>query len=108
MSAVGADELVDVRQAAELTGRHPETVRRWVWSGRLPARRQRGRLLVLRRDVLAVAGVGGEPSIDLAAWAERAERALRESAKEGVAGSAADVVLEDRATERRGGPGSGR
>ncbi len=40
-----AEDLLDVRRAAALAGRHPETVRRWVWSGRLAARRQGNRLL---------------------------------------------------------------
>jgi hypothetical protein len=43
----GAD-MIDVRCAAALVRRHPETVRRWVWSGRLAAQRQGNRLLMAR------------------------------------------------------------
>jgi excisionase family DNA binding protein len=96
-----ADEtrFLDVRSAAALVGRHPETVRRWVWSGRLPARREGSRLLVLRTDLEAM--MGASPSMGLAAWAELA-RAAREGA--GAAGSgrsAADLVLEDREDRSR-------
>ena len=92
----GAHDLLDVRRASELVGRHPETVRRWVWSGRLEARRRGGRLLVRRGDVLAAASQTGA-AIALDAWAERA-RAARESAGATRSGrGAADLVLEDRA-----------
>jgi excisionase family DNA binding protein len=93
----GDSELLDVRAAAKLAGRHPETVRRWVWSGRLAARREGSRLLVARDDVAALAAERGHiapPS--LAAWAERAQAALGgEGAREGRR-SAADLVIEDR------------
>jgi excisionase family DNA binding protein len=88
--------MLDVRAAAALAGRHPETIRRWVRSGRLAGRRTGNRLLVARGDVEALAGEHGfAPSPG--AWAERAQ-ALRET--RGVAGthrSAADLVLGNRA-----------
>jgi len=46
--------LIDVRHAAVLVGRHPETIRRWVWSGRLAAQRRGRRLLVERSEVQSV------------------------------------------------------
>lgn len=97
---VGGEEVVDVRRAAVLVGRHPETVRRWVWSGRLAARRQGNRLLMSRAEVEAAAtGVGA--AVGLAAWAERA-RAAREAAGAGGSGrSAAELVIEDRADRSR-------
>lgn len=95
MATGEVDELLDVRQAARLADRHPETVRRWVWSGRLPARREGNRLLVARGDVVEIAGASGRPA-GLAAWAERAQAALEESASAGRRGSAKDLVIEDR------------
>jgi excisionase family DNA binding protein len=90
-----AQDLLDVRDAAALIGRHPETVRRWVWSGSLPAIRQGKRLVVRRADLEARAGRRTVP-VTLEAWAEHATRvragfaAVRRS-------TAADLVLEDRA-----------
>ena len=42
------DELISVRQAAVECGRNPETVRRWIWSGRLPAEKLGNQLFVKR------------------------------------------------------------
>jgi len=91
-----AVELLDVRRAAVLAERHPETVRRWVWSGRLRARRQGNRLLVARRDVEALAAESAQRVLSLAAWADRARAALEQSTLGGPARSAADLVTEDR------------
>ncbi len=94
-------EMIDVRSAAALLGRHPETVRRWVWSGRLAAQRQGNRLLMARADVEAVAASRGRALTNLAAWTDRA-RAARKAAGAGVSGSsAAEVVIEDRAQRSR-------
>jgi predicted site-specific integrase-resolvase len=84
-------DALDVRSAAALVGRHPETVRRWVWTGRLPSRREGNRMIVMREDVQAVAGRRRSPN--LAEWARRAS-AVRGA---GSAASAADLVIEDRA-----------
>lgn len=85
-----------MRRAAALVGRHPETVRRWVWSGRLPAQRRGNRLLVARADVEALAASEGGAATSLAAWAESARTFQAATASSGSAGSAADLVLEDR------------
>jgi excisionase family DNA binding protein len=91
-----SEEMVDVRGAARLVGRHPETVRRWVWSGRLHARREGNRLLLRRADVEALAASQGTRPLTLAQWGARA-RAVRASGRgKGLGGSAADLVLEDR------------
>ncbi len=89
-------DLLDVRRAATLAGRHPETVRRWVWSGRLPARRRGNRLLVAREDVEALAAESGRPALTLEAWTHRARAALEQTTVDGPASSAADLVIEDR------------
>jgi excisionase family DNA binding protein len=102
-------DMIDVRSAAALVRRHPETVRRWVWSGRLPARRQGNRLLMARADVEAVAASEGNALTSLAAWADRA-RAARKTAGARVSGSsAAELVIEDRAQRSRAAePHAGR
>ncbi len=45
-----------VRQAARRVGRADETIRRWIWSGKLPARKLGNTYRLLARDVDAVAG----------------------------------------------------
>lgn len=93
--ATADHEMLDVRAAAALAHRNPETVRRWVWSGRLAAQRRGRRILVSRRDVEALAGVGarGGP-MSLGEWAQRAQTSR---APAGLGVSAAELVLEDRA-----------
>jgi excisionase family DNA binding protein len=94
-------EMIDVRGAATLVRRHPETVRRWVWSGRLAAQRQGNRLLIARADVEAIAFGEGRPPTSLATWADRA-RAVREATGAMLSGSsAAELVIEDRTQRSR-------
>lgn len=88
-------DLIDVRGAAALVRRHPETVRRWVWSGRLAARRQGNRLLMTRREVEAIAAERGALT-NLAAWSDRARAARTAAGATGSGSSAADLVMEDR------------
>jgi excisionase family DNA binding protein len=86
--------MVGVQEAARLVGRSPETVRRWVWSGRIQATKQ-GNKLLLRRSDLPVTGpdAAAPPSLGLLEWAEAA--LSRSSATPGA--SAADLIFEDRA-----------
>ncbi len=95
MWVVDGVEVLDVREAADYVARTPETVRRWVWSGRLPALRRGNRLLVRRADLDAVAG-RQEQSLSLADWADLLPDAGGDSQ-----GTAADLVVDDR--ERRAG-----
>ena len=98
--AGGEDELLEVRRAAALVGRHPETVRRWVWSGRLPARRSGHRLLIARADIEAL--VRQETIVlTLAEWADRAAAKRDRSSQAASGRSAADLVIEDRAERSR-------
>src|SRR5207302_9613547 len=86
------DEL-DIRAAARRTGRSTETVRRWVWSGRLRARKLGKRLFVLRSDVEALAGSQKTKPLSLTEWRVSANKILRRSA---TGRSASDLVLADR------------
>ena len=45
------DERINVREAAKECGRNPETVRRWVWSGKLPAQKLGNQLFIRRSDL---------------------------------------------------------
>jgi hypothetical protein len=92
------DEL-DIRAAARLTGRSTETVRRWVWAGRLRAQKRGKRLFVLRGDVEAMAGSHGTKHLSLIEWRATANKILRRSA---AGRSASDLVLADR-QEHSGG-----
>ena len=89
-------EMLDVRTAASVLRRNPETVRRWIWSGRLAARREGNRLLIARRDVEALAD-SSRDALSLAAWAKRARASREPEGRGGKRSSAADLVLEDRA-----------
>lgn len=103
MIVVDGVEMVDVREAARLVGRTPETVRRWVWSGRLASIRHGNRLLLERAALAAAAGrtAVDEPT-SFADWVGELPVA-RAARPKGTTGSAADLVLADRA-DRSGGP----
>jgi hypothetical protein len=100
------EQMLDVRAAAALARRHPETIRRWVWSGRLAAEREGNRLLVARADVEALAASEGRAASSLAAWADRARRLRQGGHSRARRRSAADLVIGDRA--RRSGADRGR
>ena len=44
------EEFVTVREAANESGRNMETVRRWIWSGKLPAKKLGNQLFIRRSD----------------------------------------------------------
>lgn len=93
MKTSPADEL-DVKAAALVAGRTAETIRRWVWSGRLRAQKRGNQLIVARADVEALAGGGERRPLSLDEWATLAEAALR--GRRGPHESAADLVIEER------------
>lgn len=106
MLVVDGVEMVDVREAAAVVGRTPETVRRWVWTGRIHARKSGNRLLLDRSEVLAAVGGSRSPapgSLTLAEWVGLAD--ARESRGRRGA-TASDLVLADRAG--RSGDDAGR
>jgi excisionase family DNA binding protein len=47
------DKLISVREAAIECGRNVETVRRWIWSGKLPAQKLGNQLFIKRSDLQA-------------------------------------------------------
>ena len=95
MMVVDGVEMVDVHEAADLVHRTPETVRRWVWSGRVPAVKKGQKLFVPRRAVLAATG-RELPNADrptLREWADSVPPASASAQRS----SARDLVLDDRA-----------
>lgn len=48
--------MLTVNEAAERVGRTPETVRRWIRSGRLPAVAEHGRLAIAADDLDRIRG----------------------------------------------------
>jgi excisionase family DNA binding protein len=96
-----------VREAARRAGRSEETIRRWIWSGRLPASK-RGtsyRIDVLHLEQIMVevdSGVSGRhatPNQSMLAWLDDVaewKRGLKPTP--GV--SAVDLLLEDRRARR--------
>ena len=45
-----AEELMSVREASKESGRNTETVRRWIWSGKLSAQKLGNQLFIKRSD----------------------------------------------------------
>lgn len=82
--------------------RAEETIRRWIWAGKLPAHKLGGSYRVRDGDVAAVAGGrqpsgGGEPSLREWVTGVTAWRAANGIPARGGAGQ---LVIEDRAARR--------
>jgi excisionase family DNA binding protein len=94
MPRSASDEL-DVVAAAAVAGRSTETVRRWVWSGRLRARKHGNKLLIARSDLDRLLGSSGiAAAMSLADWVAAVESS---GLKKGLRGAtAADLILEER------------
>jgi excisionase family DNA binding protein len=103
---VAAQELT-VREAARRAGRSEETIRRWIWSGRLPAvkRGTSYRIDVVHLEqVMAELDTGASvhataPNTSLLAWLDEVEEWKR-SVKTTPGESALDMLLEDRRARR--------
>ncbi len=50
------DKLLTVREVARSCSRSEETVRRWIWSGKLPARKLGNQLFVSSEELLRIGG----------------------------------------------------
>jgi len=100
VNVIDGVEMVDVRRAAQLVRRTPETVRRWIWSGRLPAVRRGNRLLVARQaldDLTSSRTTTAGPELSLRAWAALAADECRAADRRPSVGkSAAELVLAGR------------
>ena len=45
------DDFISVREAARQCGRNMETVRRWIWGGKLPAEKLGNQLFIKKKDL---------------------------------------------------------
>src|SRR5215468_4249543 len=104
---MAAAQELTVRQAAWRAGRSEETIRRWIWSGRLPAvkRGTSYRIDVVHLDQVMVeldTGVPKQvtaPNTSLLAWLDEVEEWKR-SVRTTPGESALDLLLEDRRGRR--------
>jgi len=82
--------LITVREAARVCRRTTETVRRWIWEGKLPAQKLGNQLFIKRGDLarLTLRGRGRDSSNELAVLTEVA--AIRERIRR--AGGSVDVL----------------
>ncbi|MDO8637677.1 MAG: helix-turn-helix domain-containing protein [Dehalococcoidia bacterium] len=89
--SVKSEELIAVRDAAKECSRTTETIRRWIWEGKLPAQKLGNQLFIKRNDLLCMASrlKGREPAPRLAVLGEA--RAVRERIY-GRLGSNLDVL----------------
>ena len=91
------EELVSVREASKESGRNMETVRRWIWSGKLPAQKLGNQLFMKRSDLEAFLKDTNKQEPDRFRFIERAV-ALQERirAKTGVEFDVSALIEESR------------
>lgn len=93
--------LITVREAARACQRTTETVRRWIWEGKLPAQKIGNQLFIKRDDLtrLRNRGEGRDSSGELAALSEA--KAIRERIRRRIGGSIDVLEALDRSREAR-------
>ena len=91
-----------MREAARRIHRSPETVRRWIWSGRLPARKHGNsyRIDIAHLDRIAVVydspdAAPAATGDGLGAWLDDLDR-WKEGLRVSSGATAAGLVIEDR------------
>jgi excisionase family DNA binding protein len=98
-----------VREAAQRVHRAEETIRRWIWTGRLPARKVGNRYYVEEQDLAAIAADvpvphrSAELDLTFGDWVS-AVKAWQAGLDVRPVGGAGQLVIEDR--EERSGLGS--
>ena len=104
---MSAAQEITVREAAQRAHRSEETIRRWIWSGRLPAHKHGNsyRIDVAHLDRVAVVydpaddGHAAGRSESLCAWLDDLDR-WKQGLSVAAGASAADLVIEDRHARR--------
>lgn len=48
------DDFISIREAAKECGKHPETIRRWVWHGKLNAKKLGNQLFVEKNELISL------------------------------------------------------
>lgn len=110
-----ATQEIPVREAAKRVHRSPETIRRWIWSGRLPATKRGNTYYV---DVMRLEGIAVEMGITLYhggndqtgavtggthrldSWLAELERWKDTISNRATRETASDLVIEDRHARR--------
>jgi excisionase family DNA binding protein len=97
--AAELEDLMTVREAAQQCHRTPETIRRWVWEGKLPAQKLGNQLFVKRTDIARITASDRErdKTAKLAILDEI--RTLRESIRQDIGGNLDVLDLLDRSRE---------
>ncbi len=91
--------LMTVREAAREIRRTAETVRRWIWEGKLPAQKLGNQLFIRREDLARVAHARAEREYpDQFEVLERA-RAIRERIRQRIGGTIDILEALDRSRE---------
>ncbi len=85
-------DLMTVREAARECKRATETIRRWIWEGKLPARKLGNQLFIKRRDLMQMRRGRSrrEASDELAVLDDI--KVLRERIRRRIGGSTIDVL----------------
>ena len=99
MSTTSHGQELTVREAARRVTRAEETIRRWIWAGKLPARKLGQSYQVRESDLDAVAArlpAPREPELRLGEWVA-AVRLWRAGNDVSPRGDAGQLVIEDRA-----------
>ena len=96
--ATGLDEMVTVREASRERHRTAETVRRWIWEGKLPAQKLGNQLFVRRAD-LAQLGSGEQPGLAERLAALDEAGAVRERIAQRIGGTIDILEALDRSRE---------
>jgi excisionase family DNA binding protein len=100
---VNAAQEITVREAARRAHRSEETIRRWIWSGRLPARKRGNsyRIDIAYLDQIAIPPESdpAKSGASLGGWLDDLDR-WKQGLPTVAGASAADLVIEDRHARR--------
>ncbi|MGH3479898.1 MAG: helix-turn-helix domain-containing protein [Pseudonocardiaceae bacterium] len=98
MSTTSHGRELTVREAARRVNRAEETIRRWIWAGKLPARKLGQSYQVRESDLDAIAAsvpAPREPELRLGEWVAEV-KAWRAGNDVPPCGGAGQLVIEDR------------
>lgn len=96
-------ELVTVREAARQCGKNPETIRRWIWSGKIPAEKLGNQLFIKTEDLrphCSHVKASGEKDSGAEDWWVRAKALRGKLKKRGVIMSDSGEFIRQMREER--------
>jgi len=99
------EKIISVRKAAQQCGKNPETIRRWIWAGKLPAEKLGNQLFVKETALLEyVAGCAGKAGT-MAEFSQRARSFRNKLASRGYTPVDSAAVINEAREERLRGLG---